>query len=312
MNIQQLEYIVALDQYKNFSIAAEHCFVTQATLSTMIKKLEIELNVVLFDRKTTPIITTECGKEIVDEAKKVIFGVKHITSISQTIKGNIEGEIKIGVIPTVATNLLKRTLPQILEKYKKLNIEIFELNTENIVERLRNGKLDTGIISTPYSNKEFEEIILYYEKLLVYGENVNKEYEYTINSDLFDSNLWLLSEENCLSTQINKLCNLEENKLQSNLKYKPTHLNSLINLVDQFKGITIIPELYYYDLEEERKKKVADFKTPFPVREISMIYYRPFAKLRLIDALSKEIKNIISPLLKTKNINNSDLQIVKS
>jgi LysR family hydrogen peroxide-inducible transcriptional activator len=117
MNLQQLEYIIALDNYKSFSKAAEACFITQATLSTMVKRLEEELDVVLFDRKTNPIITTDCGKEIIEEAKKVVFHKNYLVELAHQVKGKIEGEIKIGIIPTIASNLLHRILPVIFHSF---------------------------------------------------------------------------------------------------------------------------------------------------------------------------------------------------
>jgi DNA-binding transcriptional LysR family regulator len=117
MNLQQLEYIVALDKYKNFSKAAESCFITQATLSTMVKKLEEELEVVLFDRKTNPILTTDCGRELIKEAQEILYHSKKLKEYSSQLKGKIEGELRIGIIPTIAGNLLHRVLPTLLLKY---------------------------------------------------------------------------------------------------------------------------------------------------------------------------------------------------
>ena len=140
MNLQQLEYIVALDKYKSFSKAAESCFITQATLSTMVKKLEEELDVVLFDRKTNPIITTDCGQELIKEAQEILIHSHRLKEYSSQIRGKIEGELKIGVIPTVAGNLLHRVLPKILAKYPQLKLIIQEITTENIVQKLKMGE----------------------------------------------------------------------------------------------------------------------------------------------------------------------------
>jgi LysR family hydrogen peroxide-inducible transcriptional activator len=184
MNLQQLEYIVALDQYKSFSRAAETCYITQATLSTMVKKLEEELDTVIFDRKTNPILTTDCGKTIIEEAKKVLYHSANLKQISSNIKGKIEGELRIGVIPTVAGNLLHRFLPQMLEKYPLLRLTIQEITTNNIVRLLKSGELDVGILSTPLPKAELEEEILYYEKLMVYGQVKQSNTRYLSPKDL--------------------------------------------------------------------------------------------------------------------------------
>jgi LysR family hydrogen peroxide-inducible transcriptional activator len=310
MNLQQLEYIIALDNYKSFSKAAEACFITQATLSTMVKRLEEELDVVLFDRKTNPIITTDCGKEIIEEAKKVVFHKNYLVELAHQVKGKIEGEIKIGIIPTIASNLLHRILPVIFHKYPNLRIRIEETTTQNILDKLKKMEIDVGIVSTPLNHSEIEEEILYYEKLLVYGDN-QKNRNYRTPKEIDVEKLWLLQQGNCITDQIIDLCSLNNKMVYENLKFQPNSFETLLNLVDEFNGLTLIPELYYLDLPLAKKEKVSDFKSPFPVREISLVYHRPFAKLRLINALSIEIRNIILPFLQTSKLKNKDMQIAK-
>ena len=310
MNLQQLEYIIALDNYKSFSKAAEACFITQATLSTMVKRLEEELDVVLFDRKTNPIITTDCGKEIIEEAKKVVFHKNYLVELAHQVKGKIEGEIKIGIIPTIASNLLHRILPVIFHKYPNLRIRIEETTTQNILDKLKKMEIDVGIVSTPLNHSEIEEEILYCEKLLVYGDN-QKNRNYRTPKEIDVEKLWLLQQGNCITDQIIDLCSLNNKMVYENLKFQPNSFETLLNLVDEFNGLTLIPELYYLDLPLAKKEKVSDFKSPFPVREISLVYHRPFAKLRLINALSIEIRKIILPFLQTSKLKNKDMQIAK-
>jgi LysR family hydrogen peroxide-inducible transcriptional activator len=311
MNLQQLEYIVALDQHKNFSRAAETCFVTQATLSTMVKKLEEELETVIFDRKTNPILTTDCGKAIVEEARKVLMHSANLKQISADQKDKIEGELRIGVIPTVAGSLLHRTLPHLLHQYPQLKLNIQEITTANIVRQLKSGELDAGILSTPLNLPELEEEILYYEKLLVYGPVEHRNTKYQSPKELVNEKMWLLEQGNCLTDQIMNVCSLTSKQLNSNLNFSPASFDTLLNLVDSLKGLTLIPELFYEDLPLERKKNVLDFEAPYPVREISLVYHRPYAKLRLINALITEIRHTIGPLLKTSHIPNSEMLIAK-
>jgi LysR family hydrogen peroxide-inducible transcriptional activator len=311
MNLQQLEYIVALDQYKSFSRAAETCYITQATLSTMVKKLEEELDTVIFDRKTNPILTTDCGKTIIEEAKKVLYHRANLKQISSNIKGKIEGELRIGVIPTVAGNLLHRFLPQMLEKYPLLQLTIQEITTNHIVRLLKSGELNVGILSTPLPKAELEEEILYYEKLMVYGQVKQSNTRYLSPKDLVNEHVWLLKQGNCLTDQIMNVCSLSTKPLSANLSFEPNSFDSLLNIVDKLKGLTLIPELYYADLPKDRKKNVRDFEAPYPVREISLVYYRPFAKSRLIHTLAQEIKTIIAPQLQTTQLKNSNMMIAK-
>lgn len=311
MNIQQLEYIVALDKFKSFSKAAEACYITQATLSTMVKKLEEELDIMIFDRKTNPILITDEGKEILQEAKKVLFHSQNLKRIASDSKGKIEGDLKLGVIPTIAGNLLYRVVPITLEKYPLLKLSIVELPTEQLLQKLKSGEIDAGILSTPLTTTDMEEEVLYYEQLMVYGKLKNATTKYLTPKDISNENVWLLEQGNCLSSQIKNVCALNPKKINSNLKYHPNSFDSLINMVDNYHGLTVIPELYYKDLSAEKKKNVNNFKPPFPVREVSLVYHRPFAKLRLIEAVSKEIKSIITPLLKTGKWNKKEMMIAK-
>jgi LysR family transcriptional regulator, hydrogen peroxide-inducible genes activator len=310
MNLQQLEYIIALDKLKNFSKAAETCFITQATLSTMVKKLEEELDVVIFDRKTNPIITTDCGKEIIEEAKKAVYHTQNLKEMSSLIKGKTEGELKIGIIPTIANSLLKRIIPELILKYPKLKLVISEITTSNIVNQIKSGLLDVGIVSTPLNLPEIEEEILYYEKLMVYGKN-NKEKNYLIPEEISKEKIWLLEEGNCLRNQVVNLCQLIPKELDHNLFFQPNTFETLLGIVDTLEGLTLIPELYFLDLTNDKKNKVSDFQSPFPVREVSVIFHRPYAKLRLITSLINEIKEKINPILATSHLKNSEMIIAK-
>jgi LysR family hydrogen peroxide-inducible transcriptional activator len=311
MNLQQLEYIIALDKYKSFSKAAEACFITQATLSTMVRKLEEELDLVLFDRKTNPIITTESGKEVITEAHKVLLHSRRLKQLSADMQGRVEGELRIGIIPTVAGNLLHRVLPSILEKFPDLTLYIQEITTANIIQQVKSGRIDVGIVSTPLNTKNLEEEILYYEKLMVYGEVQGSNTRYLTPDEFSEEKFWLLEEGNCLADQIANVCSLKSRKLNSNLKFQPNSFDSLLNIVDQMKGITLIPELYCKDLPEVRRARVKDFAAPYPVREISMVYYRPYVKPKLIEALAGEIRRIIVPVLETGKLKNSDMKIAR-
>ena len=311
MNLQQIEYIVALDELKSFSKAAEACFITQATLSTMVKKLEQELDMVIFDRKKNPIITTDYGKEIIEEAKKILIHSNNIKFLPSKLKGKIEGDLKLGIIPTIASNLLHRIIPNLLNKYPNLKLKITEITTNNIINQLKTGEIDVGIVSTPLPKNEFEEEILYYEKLMVYGKIKNSQIKYLSPKDIAYEKVWLLEQDNCLSNQIMNVCSLSPKILYTNLDFKPNSFDSLINMVDNTDGLTLIPELYHMDLAKEKKVKVIDFNSPYPVREVSLIYNRPYAKLRLINAFAEEIKQTILPILHTSKLKNKEMIIAK-
>ncbi|HNY63488.1 MAG TPA: LysR substrate-binding domain-containing protein [Bacteroidales bacterium] len=311
MNLQQLEYIVAVDQFKNFSKAAEYCYITQATLSTMIKKLEEELDIVIFDRKSNPIITTDEGQIIVDQAVKVLQETYRLKELAQKELEHFTGTIKIGIIPTIANSLLPVVLLPILEKFPDLHIEMSEVTTDNIIRKLKEGTIDMGILATPLDIDDYEEEILYYETLMVYGK-FDEDTHFVIPDEIKNHRVWLLEEGNCLRNQFINLCSLKKSQnMPSNLEFDAHSFETLLNMVDQLGGLTLIPELYFQSLTEERKKKVRNFSAPVPVREVSIVYYRPFAKRKVIEALAKEIKALIQPILMAKEFKNSELEIVK-
>lgn len=310
MNLQQLEYIVALDRIKNFSKAADFCNVTQATLSAMVKKLEEELDIVIFDRKKHPLLTTECGKEIVEEAKKVLLHANNVKNIAQISQNKVEGTIKIGIIPTVANSLLPLVLKAILENYPDLKVELHELTTHVVVNKLKEGEIDIGIVSTPLDTEDLEENILYYEMLLLYGPREEGK-EYVIDNELKYKKMWLLEEGHCLRNQVVKLCDLKKSKaLNANLKFEANSFETIINMVDSLGGFTLLPELYVKSLSPEKANKITPFNTPIPVREISLVYHRPYAKSRIIEALTALIKEIVNKDLRTNNYKKSDLNII--
>lgn len=311
MNIQQIEYIVAVDRLKSFTKAADSCYVTQATLSGMVKKLEEELNVIIFDRKTNPILTTEVGMELIEEGKIILSHYNNLKNIAKQQSLEIEGTLKIGIIPTIANSLLPKIIKPFLLKYPNLYIEILEITTNHIIKQLKEGIIDVGIVATTSTEDLIEEEILYHETLMVYGE-VDKQADYLLPEEIKNNKIWLLEEGHCLREQFIKLCTLKKKEfMPNNLSFDANSFDTLLNMVDEFGGLTLIPELYFQGLPPERKEKVHVFKSPLPVRKVSIVYYRPFAKQRTLKILSEFIKGIITPTLISQKYTGDDFSIVK-
>ena len=310
MNFQQLEYIIAVDQHKHFGKAADQCFVTQATLSAMIKKLETELDLIIFDRKKQPTLTTETGRLVIDQAKELINKRDELIHISQNSQQALEGSIFLGIIPTVASTLLPLLLPKLLNQYPKLELKVSEVSTEEMIGMLETNQLDMGILATPLNNKNLLEEILYYESMLVYGaENIKKQTVTT--GDLSNSHLWLLEEGNCFRTQSISLCDIKEEQSKNNqLDLESSSFDTLINLTDKFGGFTLLPELYQKTLSNSKKKKIKQFTKPLPVREISLVYARPYALKNSVTQLAELIRNIIPNQLQTARYKAKDLSIL--
>ncbi|WP_337045075.1 LysR substrate-binding domain-containing protein [Emticicia sp. 17c] len=297
MNLQQLEYIVAVDKYRHFLKAADACFVTQATLSMMVKKLEEELEVIIFDRSKQPVVPTDTGRKIIEQAQLILKETRILKEIANTIKNEVKGHLRIGIIPTLAPYLLPLFLYDLLKKYPEVKIRISELNTDQIIDQLSNDLIDVGILATPVGVDGIKEYPLFYEKLLAYvsesEEKLNRKY--ILPEDIDVNRLWLLEEGHCLRSQMMNLCELrKKNTDLGNLEYEAGSIESLLKIVEINHGITVIPELAAINFDEKKKSQIREFKAPVPVREISLVTYRHFVKTRLLEVLRQEIKEAVS------------------
>ena len=310
MNIQQLQYIVAVDEHRHFQRAAEACFITPATLSMMIKKLEQELNLVIFDRSRQPIVPTQQGINIIEKAKTILYHIKDLEDTAKYTTEEIAGEIRIAIIPTLAPYLSYLFLPNLIKKYPKLKIKLYEWNTEHITDALRHNRLDVGIAATPLNLPEISEHPIFYEKLVAYTDEITTSIPktYITPEDINLKRLWLLEEDHCLRSQVINLCSLKK-KGDENLQidFEAGSIETLLNIIGINEGITIIPELVVHTLSDERKQKVRQFADPVPVREISMLTYRNYFKENILEAIKIEIQNAIKPYIST--IENSKMVI---
>ena len=302
MTLVQLEYIVAVDTYRSFVGAAEKCFVTQPTLSMQVQKLEETLNVKIFDRSKQPVIPTEIGSQIIEQARLVLQESQKIKEIINSQQQDVAGEIKVGIIPTIAPYLLPKVIAAMMEKYPELKLLIWEYTTEDILHHLKTGVLDCGILATPLGDNAIEENPLYYENFVTYISKNSKLYKKkTIDADdLEDENIWLLNEGHCMRSQVLNICrSTRQNRLQG-LTYNTGSVETLIRMVDMNNGATLLPELALEELSSKQLSKVRHFKSPEPVREISLITHKNFIKRRMLNALKEEILAVIPKGMKQK------------
>lgn len=300
MNIQQLEYLIAVNKYKHFGKAAQACFITQPTLSAMIQKFEDELDVKIFDRTTHPIRTTDIGVQIIEVAKTVIDAVNELKNKASLLNNVLAGKLNLGIIPTVSSFILPSEIFDFLKENPKIELNVKEMTTDNIIKSLKSGELDAGIISTPYdAASEFYQDFLFNEELMIYSSDIDsKKDSFVIPEEIDTNKVWLLEEGNCLKTQFENICNLKENSLKpKNLEFLASNINTLIQMVDKVGGITILPELAIPQLSEIQKNKISRFRKPFPFREISLIYYKPTYKQKILSEMATSIKNSLKEKL---------------
>lgn len=302
MTIVQLEYIVAVDTYRSFVGAAQKCFVTQPTLSMQVQKLEETLNVKIFDRAKQPVIPTEIGAQIIQQARLVLQESQKIKEIISNQQQEIVGEIKVGIIPTVAPYLLPKVIAAMMEKYPELKLLIWEYTTEEIIHHLKTGVLDCGILATPLGDQAIEELPLYYENFVTYISKNSKLYKKKAidADDLEDENIWLLNEGHCMRSQVLNICRTTKHTRLQGLTYNTGSVETLIRMVDINNGATLLPELALEELSNKQLSKVRYFKSPEPVREISLVTNKNFIKRRMLNALKDEILAVIPKTMKQK------------
>lgn len=291
MTIQQLEYILAVDQFRHFARAAEHCRVTQPTLSAMIQKLEEELGVKLFDRSMTPVCPTAVGAKVIQQARTVLSEASHVKEIISEEQHSLSGTFRLAVLPTIAPYLLPRFFPQLMEKYPDLDIRVTEMKTQDIRHALLNGEVDAAVIASLLEDSSLSEEALFYEQFYGYVSKKEALFKHDVirTSDITGERLWLLDEGHCFRDQLVRFCQMEAVKLNQ-MAYRLGSMETFMHMVESGKGITFIPELAVAQLSENQKELVRPFAIPRPTRQIVLTTNKDFIRGSLLQVLKEEIR----------------------
>ena len=273
MNLRELEYLVAVDEERHFNRAAERCFVSQPTLSGQLKKLEEELGVMLIERNTRYVSMTDVGTAVAQQARKILKEVKAIKEITQSFDDPMAGEIKVGLIPTLAPYLLPEIIPELKQNFPRLTLWLHEYLTAVLLEKLKNADLDLLILALPVDSDEFSEIDLFQEAFwLVVPSHETLSKKNTIQlMDLNEQEMLLLEEGHCLRGQALDVC-FSAGATENN-SFRATSLETLRHMVSEGIGMTLLPELAV-----PKKRTTSDaityipFSEPKPSRRIGMLY----------------------------------------
>ncbi len=300
VTLTQLEYIVAVDIHRHFGRAAESCFVTQPTLSMQIKKLEEDMGVIIFDRSKQPLIPTDVGQRLIDQARVVLSESAELKNIIEDHRNEVSGLLRIGIIPTLAPYLLPRFIGHYKRTWPNIIIKVEELTTASIIELLHKDLIDVGILVTPLKENKIIEKPVFYEEMLIYANAnhpLHQKKEIT-PVDIATPDIWLLSDGHCFRDQVVNLCSYMSGAGGGlPFQFEAGSLETLMNIVDVEGGITLIPELAKYTLSETRQKNLISFTNITPLREVSLVYSRHFAKHKLINLLWREVKDTLPPEL---------------
>ena len=291
MTLQQLEYIVALNKYRHFVTASEQCGISQPTLSLMIKKLEAELDVVIFDRTKHPIEPTKIGERLIVQAETTLREMRKMNELVVTETESLSGPLHIGVIPTLSPYLVPEFIQLFKKNYREVELRISEMHTANLIKALEIEEVDLFIAATPLEEEDFYEVPLYYEKFVAYFSADALYKDIKLSADNMPrENLWVLEEGHCLRDQTFNFC---KETITYNQTFEAGSIDTLIRIVDKNGGYSVIPELHLSFLTEEQKKNIREITSPPAIREISIVIKKDFIKERLINAVADTIKTII-------------------
>ena len=308
MTLQQMEYIVAVYRLRHFAKAAEHCGVTQPTLSAMIQKLEQELGVKLFERSSQQVVPTAIGRLVVEQAWRVISRARKIKDIVEEERNALSGVFRIGILPTIAPYLLPRFFTRLMEEYPDIDFRVSEMNTADCKKALARGEIDVAIIVSLGEIEGMEQDSLYFEQFIAYvSENDSLFQSKSIRSaDLPGHFLWLLDEGHCFRDQLVKFCNIKS-ACDSKLTYSLGSIETFMRMVEAGQGITFIPELALDQLTESQKRLVRPFAIPIPTREVVLLTTKTFVRKGIKQMMINEIRDSVPQRM--LKMNNTDQRV---
>jgi len=304
MTITQLQYVLAVAEYKNFTLAAEKCFVTQPTLSMQVQKLEDELDILIFDRSKKPISITEVGEKIVAQAKNIVNEAERIKDVVDQEKGFIGGDFTLGIIPTVMPTLLPMFLRTFINKYPKVNLIIKEQSTESIIRNIQDGHIDAAIAATPLEIEFIKERPLYYEPFVGYvpKDHRLRKLKEISPEDLNVSDILLLQDGHCFRDGVLNLCKTPKKVGEEHFQLQSGSFETLINLSNEGLGMTLLPFLNTLELDATKKENLKFFKEPSPAREVSLIYHKSELKIQITEALRDVIAAVVRGAIKFQDV----------
>ena len=311
MNIQQLEYVIALAETRHFESAAARCFVTQSTLSTMIAKLESELELVLFDRKQKPLGITNEGLPVIEHMRVIIREVQQLHELTQELKGQVKGELKIAVIPTIAPFLLPLFLQRFALKFPQLKIRVRELTTAEIMRQLKSRDLDIGIVSIPLHDNDLTEYRLYDEPF-VYYDAAHVQPKTVAIEKLDMRNIVLLEEGHCMRAQVIQFCDVKRKPLGNrlNFEFKAGSIDSLLRFVKANKASTLLPYLATAEMSVRDLNRVSRIAGNEPYRSVGILVHRHFVKRQVLELLQQAIIAVMSKVMPTRRVRGTELDPV--
>lgn len=290
MNIRDLKYLVALADQRHFGKAAETCFVSQLALSMQIRKLEKYLGIKILERTSRSVFLTDMGILLVEKARNILNQVEEMREIAKLASDPCSGELKIGIIPTLAPYLLPHVIPKLSATFPKLTIYLVEEQTASLIEKLKQGKLDGVILALPIAEKDFMTSTLFEEEFMLAmpSNHPLSKRKLIQQNELANENLLLLEDGHCLRKQALAVCN--RMNAHESKSFRATSLETLRHMVASGIGITLMPKLA---CKSNDGVTYVAFNKPKPSRIIGILWRTSTAKETLLNDITDYIKKII-------------------
>lgn len=290
MNLQQLRYVVAVNRFRNFAKAAESCNVSQPTLSAMLQKLEEELDIRIFERSNKSVTPTTAGEKIIRQAETALLEIDRIGEIVLEGKGQIGGKFALSVGPTIAPYILPKFIKKYRESFPSVELSIQELKVNFMLEALLRGELDAGIAISENAREGILEIPLYTEKFLVYlAESCWRKLPVFKPDNLEHENMWIMKDAQCLRDSAFSFC---KSRQKGNHIYEAGSITTLVHIVDENGGFTIIPEMHLPFLSDKQRENVRPIEGDYlSQRRVSLYIKEDYIRQRMLNTVTDTLKS---------------------
>lgn len=289
MNLQQLKYIMAIDRFRNFAKAADACNISQPTLSAMLMKLEEELDVRIFERSNKMVTLTAVGEKILRQAQTVVMETDRITEIVREEKGALSDAFSLSVGPTIAPYLLPKFIKHYQESYPSVALTISEMKANFMLDALLRGELDAGIAIADNVRPGILEIPLYSERFYVYlAESCWRKLPVFKPENLEHENMWIMKEAQCLRDSAFSFCKVRS---KGRHIYEAGSIETLIRIVDENGGYTIIPEMHLPFLTEQQRANVRKIEGDYlSLRRVSLYIKDDYVREMMLNTVVNVLK----------------------
>lgn len=292
MNLQQLKYIMAIDRFRNFAKAADACNISQPTLSAMLMKLEEELDVRIFERSNKMVTLTAVGEKILRQAQTVVMETDRITEIVREEKGALSDAFSLSVGPTIAPYLLPKFIKHYQESYPSVALSISEMKANFMLDALLRGELDAGIAIADNVRPGILEIPLYSERFYVYlAESCWRKLPVFKPENLEHENMWIMKEAQCLRDSAFSFCKVRS---KGRHIYEAGSIETLIRIVDENGGYTIIPEMHLPFLTEQQRANVRKIEGDYlSLRRVSLYIKDDYVREMMLNTVVNVLKTFM-------------------